>query len=378
MRTCIGLDVGRSAVKVVAVFGPQNNPQRCELFFKSAFTKAIRLTDPGAVARAALDTIMVNGVSYFVGETAITQGRDDMLGGLSDDWIFGDLHAALLLSAMKRLTLACVPDVETALLCVGLPAHLHASKHKSYAAAVSAFAPKCDIKVIPQSMGPYYSLLFDERGNEQPGFASKSWAIIEVGQFTTDFAMIEHGAAAEHAFGSCDGMRVAAENLQKELQANHSATASLVEASDMLAEPVFKCFGEMIDVSEEVHGAVEPLADIVVNKAQQIFGADLRTLDGICLAGGGAVLIKDAIASKWSKTPSGKVIPAGFILTSDKPRFAVAEGFCRFARAVEISRNWVEAKASPAPTLTPVHAAATTVYPTAHRTAAPVLAKIGG
>ena len=347
MRTCIGLDIGRSAVKIVATFGDAKKPQRMDLTFKSAFSKAIRLTDAGAIARAEMDTVVVNGTSYFVGETAITQGRDDMIAGLSDGWIFSDQHAALLLASCKRLTAAGVPNVDGALLCVGLPARLHDSQHKAYAAAISEFVPKAEIKVIPQSMGPYYSMLFNDRGLEQPGFESKSWAIIEIGQFTTDFAMIEQGVATQRAFGSCDGMRVAAENLQKEVQTKHGEKISLVEASDMLIDAQLKSFGERVDVRAEVKAAVEPLAEIIVNKAQQIFGSDLRTLDGISLAGGGAVLIRDAIAAKWSKTASGKSIPPSFITVSDKSRFAVAEGFCRFAQAVELSRSSDAADAAP-------------------------------
>lgn len=340
MRTCIGLDIGRSAVKVVATFGDANgHAQRVELSFPSSFAKAIRLTDPGAVARAEMDTVVVNGASYFTGETAITQGRDDMISGLTDDWIFGDQHAALLLSGVKRLGAMGVPHLDVALIAIGLPARLHDSQHKAYAASVAEIAPKAEIKVIPQSMGPYYAMLFDEQGMEQPGCDEKSWAIVEVGQYTTDFAMIERGAAAQRAFGSCDGMRIAAENLQKEVISRHSVSVTLVEATNMLIKAELKSFGERIDVTDDVKRAVEPLAEIIVNKAQQIFGTDLRTLDGIVLAGGGAALIRDAVASKWSKTASGKSIPPSFIQVPPRARFSVAEGFCRFARAVDVDRN---------------------------------------
>jgi plasmid segregation protein ParM len=340
MRTSIGLDIGRSAVKIVAAYDDgHGNPKIMDLTFKSSFSKAIKLTDQGAAARAELDSVTVAGQTYFVGDTAITQGRDDMISGLTDDWAFGLQHAALMLSAMKRLTAAGVPGVQTALLCVGLPAHLHETQSKAYALAVSEHAPMSEVKVIPQSMGPYYAMLFNEHGEELTDLADKSWAIVEIGQYTTDFAMIERGVATQRSFGSCEGMRIAAENLQKEIQAKHSLKISLVEATDMLASAELKSFGERIDVRADVLIAVEPLAEMIVNKAQQIFGSDLRTLDGFCLAGGGASLIKDAISNKWSKTSGGKSIPPSFVSIAKNPRFAVAAGFCRFAQALELSRH---------------------------------------
>lgn len=338
MRTCIALDIGRSAVKMIAVYdAPENGQrQRLELSFKSAFSKAISLTEQLAIKGAEADTVVVNEVPYFVGDTAISQGQDDMLGGLTDDWVFDVQHTALLLSALKRLTSAGVPGVDNAVICLGLPTHLYDSQHKQFAAGVSKLAPLADIKVIQQAMGPYYAMLLDETGNEHPGLAKKSWAIIEVGQFTTDFALIDHGVAIQRSFGSCAGMSVAAENLQKEIQNKRDIRLSFVEATDTLASHEIQNFGEMIDVSSDIAAAVEAVAEMIVNKSQQTFGAEVRTLNGICLAGGGADLIRSAIATKWSKTATGKSVPPSFILVASNARFAVAEGFCRFALSLDI------------------------------------------
>lgn len=393
MSTCIGLDIGRSAVKLVAVFGNVNSAlHRIEMSFPSAFAKAIKLTDSGAAARAEMDTVMVKGQACFVGETAITQGRDDMISGLNDDWIFEDQHVALVLSSINRLAAAGVPDVNNSLLIVGLPAHSHAHHCKKYAVFLSQFLPDAEIKVVPQSMGPYYTMLFDNTGMEQNGFDSKSWAMIEVGQFTTDFAMIEAGVAAQHGFGSCNGMLVAVENLKNEIFSSYNTKVSLVEATTILMTAQLKSFGSYIDVSAQIKAAVEPLAEVIVNKAQQYFGESMRTLDGICLAGGGATLVKDAIAARWSKTNTGVSIPPSFIVVPDKARFSVAEGFCRFglaltqhrnAAAQEEAREEMEAAQQAAPQLTHQDAAvdtpvtSNTVWPTSRRHPAGATDKIG-
>jgi plasmid segregation protein ParM len=326
-RTCIGIDIGRSAVKIVATSGKF---ERAEITFPSAFSPAVRLTDDQEAERAATDTVEVNKKLYFVGETALLQGRDDMIAGLSDDWGFSNQHAALLLAGMKKLESQGVPGVQMALIVVGLPARLYAHQKATYANEIAKHAGRAEIKVVPQPLGPYYTMLLDSKGQQSPSFDADdaSWGIIEVGQYTTDYALVERGRVIEHAFGSCDGMHIAATNLQKEILGMHDIQVSVSDATDMLATPTLKNFGERIDVSKEVRTAVEPVAQIIADKANQLFGERARKMDGIRVAGGGAPLVIEVLRKKWANTS-----------LAENSRFSVAEGFCRFAVGLEQFRN---------------------------------------
>lgn len=326
-RTCIGIDVGRSAVKIVAAFG---NFERTEVTFPSAFSPAVRITDDREAERAMTDTVEVDGRSYFVGETALLQGRDDMIAGLTDDWAFADQHAALLLAGMKKLEAQGVPGVQAALIVVGLPARLYAHQKSAYATEVSKHVARGEVKVVPQPLGPYYTMMLDKKGQQMPNFDADddSWGIIEVGQYTTDYALVERGRTIEHAFGSCDGMHIAAVNLQKEILRVHNIPVSVSDATEMLAKPVLKNFGVKIDVSAEVATAVEPVAQTIADKANQLFGEKARKMDGIRIAGGGAPLVSAALARKWSNTS-----------LAENSRFSVSEGFCRFAMGLEQYRS---------------------------------------
>lgn len=326
-RTCIGFDIGRSAVKIVAVYG---NHEHLELSFPSAFSPAIKITDDREAARAAAETVTIDGGLYFFGDTAVMQGRDDLIAGLSDDWVFTKQHAALLLGGMQKLTAAKVPDVERALVVVGLPARLYGHQKGDYAAAVSKLVDRAEVKVVPQPLGPYYTMLLGKDGQQANDFSgdNDSWGIIEVGQYTTDYALVERGRTIENAFGSCDGMRVAAEQLQKLILAKHGFSMSLSEATEALANPKIKHYGKVIDVTKEVKLAVEPLAQTIMDKANQLFGERVRKMDGIQIAGGGAPLVADILAEKWPNTSSAA-----------NSRFAVAEGFCRFALGLERFRG---------------------------------------
>lgn len=335
-KACTGIDVGRSATKAVTIA----NGSRTVISFPSAICPAIKLTDASAAARAQVETVKIGSHEYFTGETAIIQGRDEMLGGLSDDWAGSEQHGALILAAIKRLEATGVAGVATGLVVVGLPARVFASQRKLYAASVGELLPSAEVKVVPQPMGPYYNMLFDDHGMEQNGVDGGSWAIIEVGQFTTDFAMIERGHVVERALNSCEGMRVAAEALQRLVMERYGMSISMAEATALLQAPFVRNFGRLIEVSDLVREAVQPLARTIADKARQLFGDTLRSMDGVRLAGGGATLVMEALPSVWSGLTG--VVPDGFIAVAEDARFAVADGFARFGLGYSVYRSSLE------------------------------------
>jgi len=325
MQTAIGFDVGRSSVKIVAT----RNGIRQELLFPSAVCPAFTINDERGAARAAAETVFVDGRHFFIGETALLQGGDDLSGGLRDDWVYSDQHAALFLGGLKKLQATGMAGIDTALIVVGLPGALYASQKAGLGQALGKLVPQAEIRVMPQPMGPYQELVFTADGKESHTVNADddSYAVIEVGQYTTDFALLLHGHTIENAFGSCDGMRIAAEHLQRSLR-QLQFNVSMAEATDLLRTRTLRNFGERIDVSEHVNRAVEPLAAQIVDKANQLIGKSARSLDGILVAGGGAPLVLSTLQKAW---PHARL--------SENCRFSVAEGFCRYSMAFSRFRN---------------------------------------
>ena len=325
MQTAIGFDVGRSSVKIVAA----RDGVRQELLFPSAVCPAFTINDERGAARAAAETVFVDGRHFFIGETALLQGGDDLSGGLRDDWVYSDQHAALFLGGLKKLHSTGMVGIDTALIVVGLPGALYASQKAGLGQALGKLVPRAEIRVMPQPMGPYQELVFTADGQENRSVNADddSYAVIEVGQYTTDFALLLHGHTIENAFGSCDGMRIAAEHLQRSLRQSQ-LSVSMVEATDLLRTRTLRNFGERIDVGEHVTRAVDPLAAQIVDKANQLIGKSARSLDGILVAGGGAPLVLGALQKTW---PHARL--------SANSRFSVAEGFCRYSMAFSRFRN---------------------------------------
>lgn len=325
MRTCIGLDIGRSSVKVVA----RSNSGRVQTLIPSSVCPAIDLTDEREAARAVADTVKINGVSYFFGETAQLQGGDDLSGGLRDDWVFTPRHAALFKGALWRLKTLGVPGIDSAIIVLGLPAQVYAAQKNQLAEYMKPYAPSAEIRISSQPLGPYQQLLFTETGEENRNFHAdeSSWGVIEIGQYTTDYALLMEGRVIENAFGSTDGMSIAATRLQKIMQ-EKNISIDLNEATLCLEKGRLKQYGQWIDVKNEVETAVSALASRVADKATHLIGRQARALDGILVAGGGAPLLMPSLQKAW---PHVQML--------FNPRFAVAEGFHRFALGLELYRN---------------------------------------
>ncbi len=326
MQTVVGLDIGHSAVKIVVSSG---GGRAKRFIFPSVVAPAINISDETEARRAALETVRVDGKLLFIGETAAAQGRNANVTGLNADWTESSEHSALFLGALEKLRIAGVEDLDTSLILVGLPAKQYANERISLRDTLKKHFASAEIKVLSQPVGPYNALMFTEEGWESPSqsITEESWGVIEVGHFTTDFALIDRGRWIEEMHDSSHGVRIAAESLSRSL-AERGIPISSLEAIEALKTKFIRNFDKRLDISHDVEKATDVLVSGIVDKAMALLGGRARTLDGVIIAGGGAPLVFDAIKAKWPHA-----------MLPDEPRYAVADGFCRFGRAILNDRS---------------------------------------
>lgn len=308
MNKVIGLDVGHSAVKVAHASG--------RILFPTAVIPAFEIHDEVAAARARRDTFKVDGKNYFVGETAVLQGRMNSTPGLFENWVDTPEHSALLLAGYRRAVDAGAQ--EDALVVLGLPASLFARQRDKLREHASRLLGT-QVMVMSQPFGPYSELMLDERGQLKSSHAleTESWAVIEVGYFTTDFTMIQGGVWIEEKTTSCGGVRLATERLQRTLSIK-GTQATLLECEDILRTRKMLSYGQYIDMSREVGDAMLPLAAEIMDTANRLFASDARRLNGIIITGGGSDLVFQHLKGQWPNAVQPK-----------DPRFSVAEGMRR-------------------------------------------------
>lgn len=326
-KTIIGLDVGRSAVKVVAF----NNGLYYRLTFPSLVSPAIAINDEATAARAELETVEVMGKRYFTGDTARLQGGVNMSVGLSNDWTNGPEYLALVASTIKRLAQMNVPGLDNPYIVLGTPASLY-GQQKEVLVSRTQEVVTAEMKVLPQPMGAYCDFFLDSKGmpikdrKVRADGKARSYAVVEVGHFTTDFLLMREGNYIERGAGSCEGVNFAADNLVRILT-GRGIQSDLLSAEEALRTKTVIDFGER-RVDSEVAEAVDFVVQKILTKANALLSNEVRTLDGVLLAGGGAPIVFEALKQKWPHT-----------MLLENPRMAVADGFCRYGVGQMIRRT---------------------------------------
>jgi len=314
----IGLDIGHSAVKVVGVSGGR----RKTAVFPSQVSGAFHISDEQERRVAEMDTVSVGGVKYFTGETARIQGGSNVVVGLSDDWIESPQHEALLLSALGKMRREGVSLEDGGILVLGLPSSLY-DRQKDTLRKLAERHVKADIKVLRQPMGGYYTAMLNEHGAIQEGRSMKddSFGVVDIGYYTTDFMLVIGGHHVERGVDSSDGMRMAAQALQRELVSigNH---IDLPECEEVLRTRKLIDYGKVIDASPYVVNSAKFMVDAIVDKATQVLGADARRLNGVIVTGGGAEFVYDELKRVWPH-----------VTKSPDHRMAIADGYARFGLA---------------------------------------------
>lgn len=333
-RVAIGLDAGRSAIKVVAY----HEGKRTAIMFPTLAVPAVDLSDPTTAARAKSETEIVDGKAYFTGDTARLQGNLTSSIGLNDNWTDTPEYLALIQSAISRLRAEGVPGLDNAYIVIGTPSKLFGSRKDSLVERTKKALPSgVELKALPQPMGAYCFYILDKSGmpisnritdtNGRP----KSYGVIEGGHFSTDFLLMKEGQYIERGADSCSGMSAAAEQLRRIL-GGQDTQASLVECEEAFRTKSLFQFGEQVGIQNQVQEAQSHVVQEVISKGNSLFAEDARSLHGILVAGGSAEPIFERSKTVWKHS-----------ILVEQPRWAVADGFALYALG-QLVRASVHAK----------------------------------
>jgi plasmid segregation protein ParM len=311
-KPLVTLDIGHSSVKSVYSLGQDIH----RMFMPSLVCPATPILDEVEAKRARRETVTYRGGKYFVGETALIHGSTQ-LSGLSENWISTKEHSVLMCGAVQKI--GEVVDTSAGFdLVMGLPTNLYQTQKDTLEELARQALPGIEsFKVIPQSLAPFFGLMLDCFGIPSDRDPSESWAVIEVGYFSTDFMRTKQGRWSQTGSDMCHGVRLAIETFRKTMS-DKGVSMSLQEADEALRSGFVKSFGKKMDVSAEAAEAISLLTSEVFDAAKRLMEEHVRQLDGVLIAGGGAPLVFETIHKQWPHA----------VICEDS-RFAVAEGMHR-------------------------------------------------
>lgn len=333
-----GIDLGRSAVKVVA----RQGQQKAGLMFPSAVVRAKQVVFDQLRAKAADDTVELGTETYWTGDTALMQNWTAEATGREDDWVAKPAHDVLIRSAMDRLARAGMKVDGPAFVTIGVPSRVFRERRDLvrvvHANTVAVLGKQAEVFVQPQPFGVIANYTLDEEGFNAPGKAMDrdSYVVVEVGQFTTDFAAVVKGQPVIDATASTDGLELVVNHIRSRLRDRDIEIGNL-DMQTLMVERNLRIRGQSVDLGPFIE---EGIHDVLMPKIMEAFRATfppvlLQTADKVLVAGGGAPIVIEGL-HRFKQAEHAEML--------SEPRMAVADGFARLSALM--------ANSSPAATVT--------------------------
>jgi plasmid segregation protein ParM len=341
----VGLDIGHSAVKMT--FDADEGVQRA--IFPSLACPAFKINNPDEAQKSRSETVEVHGQEWFVGDTARIQAQAELASGLTEGWIESREHAALVKMAQRIVDQRGSKSAKSRLWILGLPVGQFALQRERLAAIMVDLLPSSDrVKVLQQPDAAYFTHVYNRDGVPKPevDIDNESWAVVDIGYYSTDFVLFEQGRYVEAASGRYAGVRDIAENVKRALS-QQGIERSLVDVERALVRQDLMHRGERIDISPLVQKAVAQLFARLLDESARLMGRRIDAINGILVAGGSAEMLASEMVKVW---PHTRVAHDDLPVTEGAqklygPRFVISEGYYRYGRSALLLEQYSKLRA---------------------------------
>lgn len=207
--------------------------------------------------------------------------------------------------------------------------------------------PGSQVAVIPQPMAGYYyaTVLRDGSVNPARSISQDSYAVVDIGYYTSDFVLIREGRWVQSGASSAPGVRLAVDVFIDAMK-GLGISCDLQQAEEALSTGRLRSARhpeQQAFVAQAIRKAFAVMADNVYDEFHRVMGKQASILDGIFVIGGVADLVADKIRAEYpvAEVPvDGHQQPAPSIMSRMGlrapslvgPRFIVSEGLYRLAR----------------------------------------------
>jgi uncharacterized hydantoinase/oxoprolinase family protein len=253
--------------------------------------------------------------------------------GRNDDWVASKEHDILVASTLARLQAQGLnTDEANVTMTLGVPSRVFRARsdlvkaivqntHK--ACASRGFNARIFVHAQPLGVVASHTLMDTGHTKASANIDEDSFAVVDVGQFTTDLCAVVKGEPIIEATESCEGLEILVNHVRSRLREKGFGLGS-VDIKTILDNPKIKIAGEIIDVSpwitEAIHDALLPK---IINTIRDTFNPILlQTVDSVLIAGGGAPIVFNELKSD-SRLRHAKLV--------DDHRWAIADGFARLS-----------------------------------------------
>jgi len=319
----LGLDIGRGYTKAVT--------KDKQVVFPSVLGDAPTITYQNELAQGqSYTTYTMNGHDWFVGDDALVQSKQQITT-LSRDGIDTEATEVFLCAAIEKLT--DETEVEISLV-TGLPVSWYADRHvlidrlQGYKAFQANGEWRTihvrDVLAVPQPIGSFFCAILDKDGvlvNEQ--LADGRVAVVDVGMYTSDFALSESLSFVEKGSGSItEAMSTVIDLVGREIHTELGLDLTLHQLDQVCRTGQVRVYGKMVKVERMIDNAVNQVWESIKAKATSLWG-DARDIDAIVGVGGGMMIFGDRLDKMYPHVQDTNGVACSI---------ANAVGFERYAR----------------------------------------------
>ncbi|MEW6116368.1 MAG: ParM/StbA family protein [Nitrospirota bacterium] len=286
----VGIDVGYGYTKIITEAG---NGMVIPLSFPSIVaTYQGGEIEIDGLRQSDRQVVRVDGQMLLVGEAALKHGGR-VLNGREKGWISTTAYKALMLRA---LSMAEANSLSLTIV-TGLPVNFYRSDKDKLVNIVRElikdYCLNLTVKVIPQPLGSFFSLLFDDSGNvKEPHMADQKIGVLDIGFYTTDLLTIDALEVAEKQIGSFEnGVSTALEAIAKDIANIYEIRPDLHKTEEAVKKGFIKVFGSEKSIKEIAEQRLQELEQEIEAQAKTIWKSGVD-LDRLLLTGGGAELLK--------------------------------------------------------------------------------------
>ncbi len=289
MTKGIGIDIGYGYTKIVSDDG---NRMMIPISFQSVVGTYEEGIQVEGLKNSANEIVSVAGQRFLIGFSALKHSNR-IMNSRERGWIGSVSYKALLKYALRRIDV----NSKNLVIASGLPANFYKTDKEKLANLIREFAQgyciNLTVKVIPQPLGSFFSLLFDRSGTvATPELASEKVGILDIGFYTTDLITVTELEVVEKQVDSFEnGMSTAFSAIAKDIEDSYGMRPDLYQTERAAIKGSLKVFGIEKDIRVIVQKRLTELSQEITAKAKTIW-KNAADLDRVILTGGGASLLK--------------------------------------------------------------------------------------
>lgn len=292
----VGIDIGRSGIKLA--YTTPDGAQETLPIIPAIACRSQLLTDHDERERAKHETVTLsNGEEWWYGNTAQIHGLSEP--GIFSEWSKTDEYEALFLGAINELRRKGISGPIR--LVGGLPSEATEQQRTEVAELFTSHLPEgSKVRILPQPAGAFFSVASNNPELSQPDVRV---AVMDVGRYSTDYALIQGGRPVSGAFFSAEGVRFMVKQLGALVREKTQVEPPFERLERALREKKIVINTIPHAIEEQVASVCSDFGNVQLRKFQELTTRAKGAIDYVILAGGGGTFVQDTLSQTINITP---------------------------------------------------------------------------